>query len=158
MRSICRIVSVLFLAVIVTGCVTPGRCRVTVTSTLDSKIRSVELVDTNGNTYVFANIVKPATAADVRSDNRAMHGVMGKGLVMRIVGESGTNVSRIVDLDPPVLPQCPGCLTFQIEDNFQVRTFFWKDPGASSGDFPWAVQPAWQGAISVPGMPGNQQY
>ncbi|MEI6970095.1 MAG: hypothetical protein WCL44_01140 [bacterium] len=135
------------------GCLTSTKCRVTVSNASERDIRSVVLVDTNGFSYTFTNI-KAHSAAEYRS----LNGMMGRGLVMSIADETGTNVSRTVDLDPPVEPKYGGRLQFQIEENARVRTFFQPSEDGGGGSMPWAVAPPWQGTITMPGMTPQQQY
>lgn len=152
MRSFMRVLSVLSFAVISAGCLTSNRCLVGVVNATDYTIRSVVLVDTNGNHYAFSNLKAHPLAADYKPVKK----VLGKGLVLRISTPRGTNVNRIVDLDPAISPKYRGSLLFQIEENEQVRTFFQPDDESAAGDLPWAQAPSWQGTISIPGMP--QQY
>ena len=149
MRGIYKIMSMAVLAVISAGCITSGNCRVGVANATDTMIRSVVLVDTNGNSYTFVNLKPHPLVADYKPIKRAL----GKGLVVRITSDRGTNVNRIVDLDPAVAPKYRGTLLFQVEDDAKVRTFFQPEDEASAGNLPWAQQPSWQGAISIPGMP-----
>lgn len=149
MRSIFKIVSMASLAVIAAGCITSGNCRVGVANATDNVIRSVVIVDTNGHSYTFMKLKPHPLVADYKP----IKGVLGKGIVIRIDSDRGTNVNRIVDLDPAVAPKYRGTLLFQIEDDAKVRTFFQPEDEASAGNLPWAQQPSWQGAISIPGMP-----
>lgn len=152
MRGICRILPVLLVAVVATGCITSGRCRVGVANVSDNMICSVVVADTNGNTYAFANLAPHSEPPGYKPIN----GKLEKGIVLRITGEDGTNVSRTVDLARPVAPDARGSLLFQIENNAQVRTFFQPEDEAARRDIGWSQAPSWQGTIMVPGVPGQQ--
>ena len=159
MHAVRILLPILFLAGAVSGCITAGRCRLQVTNKSDVSLRTFVVTDTNGNTYAFTNIVRPSVASDLRVANIPLLAVMGKGIQVHISRADGTNVTRIVNLYPPAMPNYPGCLTLEVdEDSALVRTFFWKDPGAGQGDMPWAEAPPWQGALSVPGMPGSPPH
>lgn len=148
-----RLLPILLLGLVMTGCFQSGRCRVTVANAMERSIRSAVLVDTAGHTYTFGSI-KPHSAASYMPVNN----VLGKGLVLWIVDDTGTNVNRTVNLEPAVAPSYRGRLLFQIEGNAQVRTFFLPSEDASGSSMPWNVAPSWQGTIAIPGMPSAGQY
>jgi len=150
MKSIYVVLTVVVAAVL-SGCITSQRCQMTVANWSDARIRSAVVMDTNGNSYAFANIDPQAQAA-----KKPVAAVLGKGIELRIVSESGTNVTRVLDLDPAVSPTWKGYLLIQIENDALVRTFFLPPEEGWGGDMPWAVPPAWQGVLNIPGMPGQQ--
>lgn len=151
MKSTHVALPVVFLAAVLSGCITSQRCQVTVANWSDDRIRSAVVIDTNGNSYAFANI-----ESQVQASKRPVIAMLGKGIEVRIVSEHGTNVTRMLDLDPPVSPAYNGYLLIQIENDALVRTFFMPPEEGWGGDMPWNVPPAWQGVLNIPGMPGQQ--
>ena len=131
----------------VCGCVT-ARCRVNISNATDDAIRSVLVADAGGNTYSFSDI---APHTDTRW--RKIRASFGRGARVNVVDGAGKASEYVVDLDPPVLPEYRGRLWFEIQTNGLMRTFFIEDENVERS-IGWS--PSWQGALSMPGQPGNE--